>query len=208
MIIGSERAAVQNPFIRYAVEAGWTYLTPDQALDLRRGLTSPMLDTVLIEQLQRLNPGVVDHQCAESVRERLVHVRPDIQGNLTAWEYRRGLKTVFVAAENRERNVALLAPGSVEANRFHVTDEFTFSSGNPPNIRADLVFFINDVPAIVDDTKSARDTECIAKAFDDIRYYYQQGPELLALLQLYSLTHLIQFYYGATWSLSRKDLFR
>ena len=32
MPIGGERSAVQNPFIRYAVEAGWTYLSPDDAL--------------------------------------------------------------------------------------------------------------------------------------------------------------------------------
>jgi hypothetical protein len=64
MPIGSERSAVQNPFLRYAQEAVWTYLTPDKALDLRRGITSPLLDAVLVEQLQRLNPGVVDAQRA------------------------------------------------------------------------------------------------------------------------------------------------
>jgi len=41
MPIGGERVAVQNPFLRYAEEAGWTYLPPEQALDLRRGLSSP-----------------------------------------------------------------------------------------------------------------------------------------------------------------------
>ena len=30
-------------------------------MNLRRGVTSPVLDAVLIDQLQRLNPGVVDH---------------------------------------------------------------------------------------------------------------------------------------------------
>lgn len=51
MTLGSERGAVQNPFIRYAVEAGWTYLSPEDVLDRRHGLTSPILDTVLIDQL-------------------------------------------------------------------------------------------------------------------------------------------------------------
>ncbi len=31
MSIGSERKAVQNPFVRYAVEAGWTYLAFEEA---------------------------------------------------------------------------------------------------------------------------------------------------------------------------------
>ncbi|MFP3868201.1 MAG: hypothetical protein ACLFUU_08565 [Desulfobacteraceae bacterium] len=57
MPIGGERAAVQNPFIRYAQEAGWTYMTPERALDRRRGITSPVLDSVLLDQLQKLNPA-------------------------------------------------------------------------------------------------------------------------------------------------------
>ena len=37
--------------------------------------------------------------------------------------------------------------------------------------------------------------------------YHRDGPELLAVMQLHALTHLVQFYYGATWNLSRKGLF-
>jgi hypothetical protein len=44
----------------------------------------------------------------------------------------------------------------------------------------------------------------IAQALDDIRYYHRKGPEFLALNQLHALTHLIQFYYGATWNTSAK----
>jgi type I restriction enzyme R subunit len=207
MPIGGERAAVQNPFLRYAEEAGWTVLSREEALALRRGITSPVLDAVMIEQLQRLNPGVVDALRAEQIRDRLVRVRPNIEGNLEAWEYLKGLKTVFVEAEKRERNVRLLDPVQVEANRFHITDEFAFSNGSPPDIRTDLMLFVNGVPVIVGETKSARQTEGIAQAFDDIRYYHEKGPELLALLQVHALTHLVQFYYGATWNLSRKGLF-
>jgi hypothetical protein len=37
MPIGGERAAVQNPFLRYPEEAGWTLLCREEALDLRWG---------------------------------------------------------------------------------------------------------------------------------------------------------------------------
>jgi type I restriction enzyme R subunit len=207
MHIGGERKAVLNPFLRYAEEAGWTYLSPEEALDLRQGVTSPVLDAVLIAQLQKLNPGTVDHLRAEQVRDRLVRVRPNIEGNLDAWEYLKGLKTVFVEAEKRENNIRLLDPVNIEANTFHITDEFTFSNGTPPDIRTDITLFINGVPIIVGETKSAKKLEGIAEALDDIRYYHRYGPELFALLQLHALTHLVQFYYGATWNLSRKGLF-
>jgi type I restriction enzyme R subunit len=59
MSLASERRTVQNPFLRYAVEAGWTYLPPEEALRRRGGEDSSFLRSVLVEQLQRLNPGVV-----------------------------------------------------------------------------------------------------------------------------------------------------
>jgi len=209
MRLGEEQGAVQNPFLRYAEEAGWTYLAPEEAQNLRRGLGSPVLDSVLIDQLQRLNPGVVDNLRAEAIRDRLVRVRPAIEGNLAAWEFMKGLKTVFVETEKRERNVRLMDfdDDRIGANVFHVTDELTFDNGTPPAIRTDINFFINGVPVIVAETKSARRSEGIAEAFDDIRAYHQDGPELLAVMQVHALTHLIQFYYGATWNLSRKGLF-
>ncbi len=207
MMVGEERTAVQNPLIRYAVEAGWTYLSPEEALDLRRGFTSPVLDAVLIQQLQRLNPGIVDVQRAEDTARRIVRVRPTIEGNRDAWEYLKGLKTAFVESERRERNLRLLDLDDLSRNAFHVTDEFIFSNGRPPDIRTDVIFFVNGVPAIVLETKAATKLEGIAEAFDDIRYYHEKGPELLALAQLHALTHLVQFFYGATWNLSRKGLF-
>ena len=61
MPLGSESSSVQRPIVRYAVEAGWTYLSPDEALNLRQGgLTSPVLDAVLLGQLAKLNPGIVN----------------------------------------------------------------------------------------------------------------------------------------------------
>ncbi|HEV3260279.1 MAG TPA: HsdR family type I site-specific deoxyribonuclease, partial [Gemmataceae bacterium] len=94
-----------------------------------------------------------------------------------------------------------------EANVFHVTDELTFSNGTPPDIRTDINFLVNGIPLLVVETKAAKKKEGISEAVEDIRYYHQHGPELLALVQLYALTHLIQFFYGATWNTGRKGLF-
>lgn len=207
MSLGNERKAVQEPFLRYAVEAGWEYLPPKEALRLRGGEESPLLRTVFIEQIQRLNPGVVDSVVkAEEVLSRLVRVRLNIEGNLEAWEYLKGLKTVFVEAERRERNVRLLDAANIEANRFHVTDEFTFTNGIH-TIRPDVVFLVNGIPVIVLEAKAATRGEGIAEALEQLRRYHQEAPDLMAQAQLFALTHLVQFFYGATWSLSRKTLF-
>src|ERR1035441_9845482 len=208
MPLGSESSSVQRPYVRYAVEAGWTYLSPDQALNLRQGgITSPVPDAVMLGQLTKLNPGIVNTAWTQDIVRRLVRVRPTIEGNLEAWEFLKGLKTVFVDTEKRERNVQLLDSVNVDANQFHVTDEFTFSNGTPPDIRLDIVFFINGVPVLPVETKKATAMDGIAQALDDLPYYHKKGPEMLALSQLHALTHLIKFYYGATWNLSAKALF-
>ncbi len=161
---------------------------------------------VALSQLQRLNPGVIDHSMAEEVIRGLTRVAPTIAGNLEAWEYLTGLKTVFVQEEKRERNVRLLDPANPEANTFHVTDEFRYFNGVHAT-RADVVFLINGIPVIIVETKSATRLEGIAEALEQVRRYHRETPELLALLQLHALTHLVQFYYGTTWNLSRKGLF-
>ena len=206
MALGSERRTVQEPCLRYAEEAGWTYLPPEEALRLRRGPESPVFHEVLIGQLQRLNPEIVDLGRAEDLVRRLVKVRPSIEGNLTAWEYLAGRKTVYVEEERRERNVRFLDPDHPERNVFHVTDEFTFASGTH-TIRPDVVFLINGIPVLVVETKAATRLEGIAEALDQLRRYQREGPELMALAQLFAVTHLVRFYYGPTWNLSRKALF-
>jgi len=204
--LSSERHTVQNPLVRYAEEAGWTYLEPEEALRLRRGETSPILWDIFIEQVQRLNPGGVDHLEAEAIAKRLLRVAPNIEGNLQAWEYLKGLKTVFVPSDKRERNLCLVDYDDPARNIFHVTDEFPFTNGTY-GIRSDVLLLVNGVPVILVETKAATLMDGVAKALDQLRRYHREGPELLALMQLYGLTHLVQFHYGATWNLSHKDVF-
>jgi type I restriction enzyme R subunit len=206
MSLGSERGAVQNPLIRYATEVDWTYLSPDDALRLRRGETSPILWDIFIQKAQSLNPGTVDHLKAEEIVSHLIRVPPTIEGNLQAWEYLKGLKTVFVETEKRERNLRLIDFDNPSRNAFHVTDEFTFTNG-VHTIRADVVFLVNGIPIILIETKAATKLEGIADALDQVRRYHHEGPELLALMHIFGLTHLVHYYYGATWNLSHKNLF-
>lgn len=206
MRLSSERYTVQNPLIRYAEGAGWTYQSPEEALRLRRGETSPILWDVFVEQVQKLNPGRVDGTEAEEIAKRLVRVPPTIEGNLQAWEFLKGLQTVFVQAEGREHNLSLIDLEDVGRNTFHVTDEFSFTNGTH-RIRGDVVLLVNGVPVILIETKAATLVEGISEALDQVRRYHREGPELLVLPQLFGLTHLIRFHYGATWNLSHKDLF-
>lgn len=204
-MLPGERGAVQNPLIAYAVEAGWTFVSVDEALRLRQGEEGLALNEVAAGQLQKLNPGVVDLNRAMELIKRIARVPPTIEGNLQVWELLRGLRTVHIPEENRERDVKLLDPDRPDRNTFHVTEELSFTNGKD-RIRADIAFFINGFPVLIVETKSATKPEGIADALDQLRRYHLEGPELMAQVQIQALTHLVRFYYSPTWNLSRKAL--
>jgi len=220
--LGGERYSVQKPLIGYVrdlsaeyktsdgkkafLDLGWEYISPDEALRLRGGKTGFVFRELFINQMQKLNPGFMDHLLAEELIKGLERIPPSIEGNLIAWEYLKGLKTVFVPNEKRERNVRFVDTENIDRNTFHVTDEFAFTNGSK-TIRPDIVFLINGVPVIFAETKAAHKVEGIAEALDQIRRYHRECPELLAILQVYALTHIIRYYYSGTWNTSRKLLF-
>ncbi len=206
MALSAEKAAVQEHLIRYAKEAGWEYIPRQKAQHLRLGENGLVLHDVLVQQLQKLNPGVVDHPMAEAVVNRLISVPATMGGNLDAQKFLQGIKTIFLKAENGERKVRLLDQDNIHANSFHVTDEFSFANGTQ-RIEADLVFMINGVPVMLVETKTATHPDGINEALDRVARCHRECPELMSIVQLLALTHLGRFYYGATWSTSRRALF-
>jgi len=219
--LGAERGSVQDPLIGYVceksgeyrtsdgrkifLELGWEYVEPEEALRLRGGETGLVFKELFVKQMQRLNPGFMDHLLAEELIKQLERIPPNIEGNLQAWEYLKGLKTVFVPGEKRERNVRFIDGENVDRNTFHVTDEFWFYNGTY-RIRGDVVFLINGVAVFIVETKASHKLEGMAEALEHLRRYHREGPELMALLQVYAITHLISFFYGPTWDCSKKTL--
>lgn len=208
MTTGSESGAVQYPFIRYAGEAGWTIITRDEALHLRGDDSGIVFTDVLVDQLQILNPGTVNRDRAVELAHRVVRALPNIKGNEDVWEHLRGLKKVFVEEESRERDVRFLDVDDLSNNVFHVTDEFSFRPRpDAEAIRFDIALLINGIPVILVETKSATKRDGMAEALVQVRRYHEQGPEALAVLQLFAITHLHRFLYGATWNANRKSLY-
>lgn len=208
MTTGSEGSSVQYPFIRYAQAVGWTVVTRDEALLLRGGESGVVFAQVLIDQLQAFNPVTVNRDRAVELAHRVVRTLPNIKGNEDVWEYLRGLKKVFVEEESRERDVRFLDVGEPSNNIFHVTDEFSFRPRpDAEAIRFDIALLINGIPVILVETKSATKRDGMAEALAQVRRYHEQGPEALAVLQIFAITHLHRFLYGATWNANRKSLY-
>ncbi len=211
--LGNERAAVQNTLIQYACEIGWEYVKPEDAIRLRGGKTGLLFKEVFTEQVGKLNSDFIDSIMIEELIKKIERLPARIEGNLQAWEYLRGLKTVFVQNEKRERNV-IIVDENPKRNIFQVTDEFSYTNGTNTN-RYDVAFLINGVPILFVETKSVakfigrsvnRDS-IIAEALDQVRRYHKETPEAMTLFQVYTATNIIHFLYSSTWSLSMKSVF-
>jgi type I restriction enzyme R subunit len=202
----SERSAVQNPMLKYAEEIGWEYVRPEDALALRNGDTGFYFTGDLEAQLVRLNPGVVDTSRTGDILRRLNLLKPTIEGNREAHSWLRGEQSLFVPEEKRERNIRLIDFDRPEKNIFQVTDEWWQKSTVFRN-RADVVFLINGIPVALAETKDAGKQDGLSLGVDQIRRYHRETPEMFVATQVFEVTQLLDFFYGVTWSTSRKNLF-
>ena len=141
--LGTERTAVQNPLVQYASEIGWKHISQEEAEKLRGGRTGLIFKEVFTNQISRLNTNFINNLMIEELIKKIERLPSNKEGNLNAWEYLKGLKTVYVAKEKRERNVKLIDE-EIKNNIFQVTDEFEFTNGTYTN-RFDIVFLINSL---------------------------------------------------------------
>ena len=202
----SERTAVQNPMLGYADAIGWDYVPAAEALRWRGGEGGLFFTDVLRAQLRRLNPGIVDAGRADAIIRQLTLLRADITGNRDLLTWLSGEQSVFVPEEGRERNVRLVDFDDLAANVYHVTDEWRQRNPRCAN-RADVIFLVNGIPVALCETKNAGKPDGLAIGVDQVRRYHRETPEMLLAPQLFEVTELLDFYYAATWSTSRKDLF-
>jgi type I restriction enzyme R subunit len=113
-----------------------------------------------------------------------------------------------VPEENRELNVRLIDFEHEDRNIFQVADEWRQRDANGVFAnRADVVFLINGLPVAIAETKKANAADGLSAGIDQIRRYHEETPEMLTIPQVFEVTQLRDFFYGATWSTSRKNLF-
>ena len=202
----SERAAVQDPMIKYADEIGWKSVSQSEAMQMRRGDTGLYFANVLETQLMRLNGDILDESRCQEIMRQLTLLNPMPEGNQDALSWLRGERSIFVPDENRERNVTLIDYDTPNNNLFHVTDEWT-QGGTVHRNRADVVFLINGIPVAIVETKAANKRDGLAEGVEQIRRYHDETPEMFTTAQLFGVTEMRNFLYGITWNVSRKNLF-
>jgi len=204
--LGTEAVTVQHPLTGYAHDAGWTIVPQAQATTFRRGESGLFFYDLLKRKLHALNADFITPDLAEEVIRRLESVRNNIEGNSEILAWLRGDRSVYVEAEKRHRNVKLIDYVGTAKNDFHVTEEWQYTNGSHTN-RADDVFLINGIPVIVVECKSAKKHNAMEEALVQIRRYHKETPEMVTLPQVFDFTQILEFFYGVTWNLDRKNIF-
>ena len=205
----SEATSVQFPMVKHAAEIGWTSLPPEIAKQKRNGDAGMFLLDDLTERLIALNPGLVTKENVRSIIDRLESLPATIEGNREMLAWMRGERQIYDEIEKRHRPVRLIDFDTPSANIFHVSWEWTIKplstrKGN----RADVLFLVNGLPICIVEHKHPKDGGAIERAIKQLRRYEMETPELMAAPQLFNVTHLLDYWYGVTWNVTRRDMAR
>ena len=204
----SEASTVQFPMVRHAAEIGWTPLSPQEALRKRGGETEMLFRAELAAKLKAFNPWMTDRAIG-SVIEKIDAVPPTIEGNREMLAWLRGERQWHDEGEKRDRRVRLIDFDAPTANVFHVTWEWKIKplSRNKGN-RADVVFVVNGVPVAIVEHKNPTDHHAVNHGVTQLQRYERETPELMGTAQLFNVTHLLEYWYGVTWNISRRFMAR
>ena len=203
----TETSTVQMPMVRHAAEVGWVPVPPHGALARRGGPAGLLFRDELEESLHCLNPWLND-DAARSVIERLESLPPSIEGNRQMLEWLRGERQWYDAAEQCQKPVQLIDFDTPEANVRQVTWEWTLKPQARKGNRADVMFLINGIPVAIVENKNPKDADAIDRGIGQLLRYEWETPELLGAAQLFNVTHLLDYWYGVTWNVSRRYMAR
>lgn len=203
-----EAAVAQFPMVGHAQKVGWTPVEPAVATAKRGGMERTFFRDELEAAVRRFNPWLAP-ESIRSVVERIEATPPTIEGNREVLGWMRGERQWFDETEGRQRFVRLIDFDDPNANVLHVTWEWSIKPpARPWGARADLMFVVNGLPVAVVEHKNPKQVDAIERGLNQLKRYEARTPELMSLAQLFNVTHMLDYWYGVTWNLSRRFMAR
>jgi type I restriction enzyme, R subunit len=203
----SEAGTVQFPMVAHAAGIGWTPITPDVA-KLKRGGEDGMLFRDEVEAALAKFNSWLSPDAIRQVVEKLDATPSTIEGNREMLAWLRGERQWYDENERRHRFVQLIDFEQPEENTLHVTWEWKLKPPARKGNRADVMFVVNGIPVCIVEHKNPKDGRALDRAIVQLRRYELETPELLGAPQLFNVTHLLDYWYGATWSANRRSMAR
>lgn len=202
-----EAHSVQFPMVMHAAEIGWVPIPPEEAEALRRGRANMLFTSVLEAKLLEFNPWLTEVQ-ARSIVDTIEALPPTIDGNWEVLRWLRGERMWPDSVELRDRPVQLIDYDQPVNNVLNVTWEWKIEPIARKGNRADVMFVVNGIPVTIVEHKNPTSGDALERAIKQIRRYEVETPELLAQAQLHTETHLLDYWYGVTWNVTRRATFR
>ena len=203
-----EAGVAQFPMVRHAQEVGWVPLEPAVATAKRGGRAGAFFRDEIEAAVRRFNPWLAD-DAARSIVERIEATPPTIEGNRQMLAWMRGERQWRDETEARQQFVRLIDFDAPDANVLHVTWEWSIK---PPSrrqgARADVMFVVNGLPVAVVEHKNPMQADAVERGVNQLKRYEARTPELMGSAQLFNVTHMLDYWYGVTWNLSRRFMAR
>ncbi len=193
--------------VTHAADIGWTPITPDIAKLKRGGEDGMLLRDEVEAALTRFNPWLASDAIRQIV-EKLEAVPPTIEGNREMLAWLRRERQWYDDAEKRHRHVQLIDFENTSVNSLDVTWEWRLKPPARKGNRADVMFLVNGIPVCIVEHKNPKDGSAIDRAIVQLRRYEIETPELIGTPQLFNVTHLLDYWYGVTWSANRRSMAR
>ncbi|HPG62715.1 MAG TPA: HsdR family type I site-specific deoxyribonuclease [Casimicrobium sp.] len=203
----SEAGCAQWPMVEHVVEIGWQPLKPQEAVYLRGGEAGNFLRGTLTQKLSAFNPWLGEDGVRDVI-DALEASPPSIEGNRELLAWLRGEHAWYDEAEKRHRRVTVIDFDNVSANALHVSWEWRIKPPARKGNRADVMFVVNGIPVCIVEHKNPKDGDAIERGIKQIRRYELETPELLASTQLFNVTHVLDYWYGVTWNVTRREMAR
>jgi type I restriction enzyme R subunit len=221
----------QIPALQFLQKLGYTYLTPEEAEELRGNKTGQViLEPILRKQLHEINSIQVSSTktaiFSDANIENGIQALKDIpmnEGYIAAGKKAYELITLGKALEQsidgdkKSFTLQYIDWKNFNNNVFHVTEEFSvMRTGSKDHYRPDIVLFVNGIPLCIIECKRPDIKEPITEAIsqharnqqeDGIRHLYIYSQLLLSIATLkakYATTDTREEFW-ASWKESKED---
>lgn len=175
----NEKNSVQQPLIDRLVQLGWTHIPGDQ---LDRHTEDVIIDSDLVDALARLNPAIAERpERAADVLRKLKAITLSagndglVAANQAFTTWIRGLQAEKFVDEHQHTPIHLIDFTNPANNHYVVADEVTYGAPGR-KVRFDVVLFVNGLPLVVGETKTASDRSISwVNAARDVIDHYEPG---------------------------------
>ncbi len=203
----SEARTAQFPMVAHAHGVGWDIVEPVDAEVLRHGRENMLFTSVLEDKLRDFNSWLTPDQ-ARAIVETIEALPATIEGNWEVLRWMRGEHKWYDENEKLSRTVQLIDFEDPDNNELQVTWEWKIEPVARKGNRADVIFLVNGLPVTIVEHKNPTSGDALTRGITQLRRYQQETPELLAQTQLYNVTHMLGYWYGVTWNVSRRFIFK